>query len=314
CPLFTRCDFAFTLACMGTCATDPFGEDIASSMSLNDPTCDENATCPTDCPGAPRVSIPLFGTKRVCVGEAGVLSAPVTNTGLTPEDIDTFIDYQPSGSFTAVPPGATVTGTRMFFPTTCPYPDRHALGAVARNTICAAAVGDESQINLLCDPEACGAMPPDCSRAHATVTELFPPNGQLVPVQVAGVVDPDGDPVSIQILRVTSDEGPGLISRPRCPDAFVDGPNQLRLRAERDPQGNGRVYVIDYEARDPSAHLCSGSVRVCVPRKPGAACIEDSPLVRVEFCDFAGAGDGHPSGGIDAIPEAGGLSVTLRME
>src|SRR5262249_7442845 len=83
CPLFTRCDFAFTIACMGTCATDPFGEDIASSMSLNDPTCDENATCPTDCPGAPRVSIPLFGTKRVCVGEAVVLSAPVTNTGLT---------------------------------------------------------------------------------------------------------------------------------------------------------------------------------------------------------------------------------------
>src|SRR5262249_8064666 len=123
CPAFTQCDAPFfTETCMGTCATDPFGEDIASSMSLNDAACNENTTCPADCPGAPSVSIAPLGLKLVCRGESVVLSAQVTNSGSTPEDIDTFIDYQPSGSFTAVLPGATVTASRTFVPTTCPNP------------------------------------------------------------------------------------------------------------------------------------------------------------------------------------------------
>jgi hypothetical protein len=112
--------------------------------------------------------------------------------------------------------------------------------------------------------------PPDCSAAHTSVVELWPPNHRLVPVSVLGITDPDGDPVTLT-YAITQDEpvGKGDI----CPDAAItDG--QLWLRAERAGDGDGRVYDIHYTASDGRGGSCSGVLAVCVPhdQRPHHAC------------------------------------------
>jgi dipeptidyl aminopeptidase/acylaminoacyl peptidase len=101
--------------------------------------------------------------------------------------------------------------------------------------------------------------PPDCSAARATPALLWPPNNRFVTVSLGGVTDPDGDTVTISATGVTSDE-------PVNGD-FVLGPdaNQVRLRAERDGSGDGRVYTVAFEASDGKGGNCSGTATVTVP-------------------------------------------------
>lgn len=111
--------------------------------------------------------------------------------------------------------------------------------------------------------------PPDCSRAAASLSELWPPDHRLVPIEVWGVTDPDGDPVTVTVTGVTQDEpmlggGDGHT----CPDAVLQG-GALSLRAERAGGGNGRVYVVSFTADDGKGGSCDGSVRVCVPHDQG---------------------------------------------
>jgi hypothetical protein len=53
------------------------------------------------------------------------------------------------------------------------------------------------------------------------------------------------------------------------PDAQrVSGhPSQIRLRAERDPKANGRVYRIVYRVSDGRGGTCTGVEKVGVPLK-----------------------------------------------
>ena len=55
------------------------------------------------------------------------------------------------------------------------------------------------------------------------------------------------------------------------PDAKrVSGrPDQIRLRAERDPKANGRVYSVAYKVSDTRGGTCSGLAKVGVPVKKG---------------------------------------------
>ena len=127
----------------------------------------------------------------------------------------------------------------------------------------------------------CSNLPPDCSQAHAKDGMIWPPNHQMEPVVIEGVVDPDGDPVLIEVFGVTQDEplnveGDGST----CADAvIVDG--QASVRAERtgDPNipGNGRVYFLSFVASDGQGGRCKGSIMVCVPHDMGQAdsCIDD---------------------------------------
>jgi dipeptidyl aminopeptidase/acylaminoacyl peptidase len=102
--------------------------------------------------------------------------------------------------------------------------------------------------------------PPDCSAVHATPESLWPPNQKLVAVSLAGATDPDGDAVTLAVTGVTADE-------PIAGD-FVLGPaaNEVKLRAERDPHGDGRVYSLEFEAADGRGGKCTGLATVTVPR------------------------------------------------
>ena len=98
-------------------------------------------------------------------------------------------------------------------------------------------------------------------------------------VSIAGVTDPDGDPVTISVTGITQDEPMGSedLSNP-CPDASGVGSSIARLRAERRGSGDGRVYQVAFLADDGRGGQCNGTVTVCVPKTPGAVCVDQGPL------------------------------------
>jgi len=123
--------------------------------------------------------------------------------------------------------------------------------------------------------------PPDISDAHPSIEYLWAPNHKFVDVFIEGVVDPDGDPIYITILNITSDEptlSPESGGKKHSPDAYGIGTSIASLRAERDENSNGRVYVIHFLASDGRGGEAVGSVTVCVPhdkRGGGYSCIDD---------------------------------------
>jgi hypothetical protein len=84
-----------------------------------------------------------------------------------------------------------------------------------------------------------------------------------------GVTDPDGDPVTITILRIRSDEPTasckGSGGAKHAPDAYGVGTDTASLRAERSGTGDGRIYVIVFNASDGRGGECIGKVIVKVP-------------------------------------------------
>ncbi len=110
-------------------------------------------------------------------------------------------------------------------------------------------------------------QPPDCSAAIASPSTVWPPTGEMVPISLSGVTDPDGDPVTITATSVSNSE-----QRYRgCSGDATCSP--LAVRAERDGDGDGRVYKIQFTASDGRGGACTGEVNVCVPHDQG----HDSP-------------------------------------
>jgi ELWxxDGT repeat protein len=140
---------------------------------------------------------------------------------------------------------------------------------------------------------------PDTSAAYLTPEVLWPPQGDMVPIEVVGVTDPDGDPVDVMITSVFSDEPvsfcpdpdepasprpPAPPSSPTSADAVLGSPTTVR--AERCKHENGRVYTTSFTAMDvPFGAASDGTGVVCTPlRKPRPApaansgCVNDGPL------------------------------------
>jgi hypothetical protein len=120
-------------------------------------------------------------------------------------------------------------------------------------------------------PTASGTLainaPPDCSLAIASPDIAWPPEHQFVSVSVLGVTDPEGDAVTVTITRIFQDEpvGRGVHS----PDGRGIGTGLAEVRAERNQNGNGRVYHIRFTASDDWGGICSGKVTVGVPPDQG---------------------------------------------
>ena len=115
--------------------------------------------------------------------------------------------------------------------------------------------------------------PPDCEPVAPTRATLWPPNKHLVAVRLAGAADAHGDAVPVRITGVTQDEPPR-----RAGDAFQGAAEStVRIRADRDPRGDGRMYRVKFEATDAQGLSCDGSVSVEVPRKKSAAAVDSSP-------------------------------------
>ena len=114
---------------------------------------------------------------------------------------------------------------------------------------------------------------PGCANVVPSKTKLWSPQRAFVLVALSGATDANGDPLTFAITAVTQDEKTKLVSGPgdRSPDAQrVSGkPQQIKLRAERAPKGNGRVYRIVYTVSDGRGGTCSSVEKVGVPIRQG---------------------------------------------
>jgi hypothetical protein len=119
--------------------------------------------------------------------------------------------------------------------------------------------------------------PPDCSGVAASRPVLTTANHRLVPITLDGATDPDGDPVTLSVDGVTQDEPVVSAGDNTSPDAIDQGDGQLRIRAERNPHGDGRVYRIAFTASDGRGGSCSGTAKVSVPRKARKPAVDSAP-------------------------------------
>jgi Bacterial Ig domain len=108
--------------------------------------------------------------------------------------------------------------------------------------------------------------------SSVAVTTLWQPNHNLVNVGLtASATDNSGDPVAIQV-QVFSDEDDLTPASPdHSPDAKDIAPGTLRLRAERDDPGDGRVYLIIITATDSSNNVSRNYLTVVVPKSQSQA-------------------------------------------
>jgi dipeptidyl aminopeptidase/acylaminoacyl peptidase len=120
-------------------------------------------------------------------------------------------------------------------------------------------------------------QPPDCSGVTLSRSVLTTVNRRLAPVTLDGATDPDGDPVTLSVDGVTQDEP--VVSRgdPTSPDVVDEGEGELRVRAERNPRGDGRVYRIAFTVADDRGESCSGTATVSVPRKKRKPAVDSAP-------------------------------------
>ena len=116
--------------------------------------------------------------------------------------------------------------------------------------------------------------PPNCSAAYVADSEIWPPNGRMVPVNIQGIADPEGDPFTVHVTSITTDEA---ISSDGSCDARVDENGNASVRARRSGSGNGRVYHVTFLATDANGASCEGSVDLCVPHDRGrnSECVDD---------------------------------------
>ena len=105
--------------------------------------------------------------------------------------------------------------------------------------------------------------PPRILLIKADPAQLWPPNGKLVPVTVKVLAVAECGSVTSKIVSVSSNEPPDG----NAPDWIITGDLSLRLRAERSPHGDGRVYTITVSCTDVSGASSTGTVLVTVPRK-----------------------------------------------
>jgi dipeptidyl aminopeptidase/acylaminoacyl peptidase len=117
---------------------------------------------------------------------------------------------------------------------------------------------------------------PDCSGASASRPVLTTANRRLIPITLA-VPDPDRDSVTVSIDGVTQDEPVTGRGDATAPDAVDEGDGELRVRAERNPQGDGRVYRIAFTATDGRGGSCSGTATVGVPRHRKKPAVDSAP-------------------------------------
>jgi parallel beta-helix repeat protein len=110
---------------------------------------------------------------------------------------------------------------------------------------------------------------PTIQSLSATPNVISRTSHEMVPVTIAAsATDGCAAGVTCRIVSVSSNEptsgtGGGDLS----PDWEITGDLTLRLRAERSPKGNGRVYTITVRCTDASGNATTGIVTVTVPRK-----------------------------------------------
>ena len=147
--------------------------------------------------------------------------------------------------------------------------------------------------------EATANRRPSCAGVHVDPGTLLPATGVLNTVALTGATDP-GDTLSYHIDGVVQDEpvsGEGVGDQ-TFPDARLTAAgadsNLVRLRAERSPDRDGRVYRIAYSVSDGHGGRCSRTAAdtnatVSVPRESGEPAVDNYDRGEIQrFDSFTG--------------------------
>jgi hypothetical protein len=100
--------------------------------------------------------------------------------------------------------------------------------------------------------------PPNCFAVKASPGTVTTPNNRWIPVHLSD----SAHSLSIEVTGVTQDEPNDGIPTAR----YADVPDQVRLRAASDPDGDGRVYRVWFIATGGTGSTCWGKVKVRVER------------------------------------------------
>ncbi len=108
---------------------------------------------------------------------------------------------------------------------------------------------------------------------------LWPPNHKYQTVSISDLgisvvdaCDPDVNISDIVITSVSSDEpedAPGKGDGDTVKDIVIKSSQTVDLRAERQGDGNGRVYTINFEVADKYGNIAEGACKILVPHDQG---------------------------------------------
>jgi hypothetical protein len=143
-------------------------------------------------------------------------------------------------------------------------------------------------------------QPPTCDAAANNSTWYWSPNHDMVQVQVNGVVDPDGDAFTLVITSISVSDVEG--GDGGTTDDY-DMANGL-IRVERSGQGDGRTYLLAFDATDIWGDSCSGVASVYVPHD--GSDIPDETATPVEETSTTTQTQGHGNGNGNGNGNGGG--------
>ena len=114
---------------------------------------------------------------------------------------------------------------------------------------------------------------PNCADAVIDPSQLWPPNKTFVLVSVH-LNDQANNPVPLTITGVTQDEPIGAdLDAQQGP-----APDQVYLRAQRDGDGDGRIYRVAFRASN-GGGSCEGSVIISVPHHKDSPATDSGLLI-----------------------------------
>lgn len=107
------------------------------------------------------------------------------------------------------------------------------------------------------------------SSLTASPASLWPPNNKMVPVTISAVVSDTCDPSPMtKIISVSSNE-PTNSNAIAMGEAVITGNLTLKLLAQRNGNGKGRIYTIAIQSTDSSGNTATGTTTVVVPHDQG---------------------------------------------
>lgn len=120
--------------------------------------------------------------------------------------------------------------------------------------------------------EVVDTTPPEIVSATPSLSVLWPPNRQMVPVTFSVDVRDNVDPSpSCRVTAVTSSDPITGRGDNTSPDWVIGGGLSATVRAERAGTGNGRIYTLTVECTDQSGNASTAPVIVTVPHDRGGA-------------------------------------------
>ncbi|HWT02954.1 MAG TPA: Ig-like domain-containing protein [Pyrinomonadaceae bacterium] len=224
-----------------------------------------------------------FATATVTVNVTNVNDAPVANDDSYSMNQDTTLNVPAPGVLgndTDADPGDTLNSTVVTFPangTLAPNADGSFMytpnpGFTGVDTFTYKADDGTTDSNFATVTITVADTQGPTLTSSVAATSLWPPSHDLINVGLtASATDNSGDPVAIQVA-VFSDEDDLTPDSPGfSPDAKDLAPGTLRLRAERDGTGDGRVYLIVITATDSSNNVSRNFLTVVVPKSKSQA-------------------------------------------